>query len=207
MLNCIVLISGNGSNLQAIIDNSDKISINIQCVISDNKNALGLQRAKKANIATHIIDSSHKSSAEFDNELINFIDNLAPSLLILAGFMRILTTKFIKKYLGKTINIHPSLLPKFKGLNTHQRAIDNKEKIHGASIHFVNNKLDSGAIIAQKIINIDANDNKVTLADKVLAQEHKLYSEVISWFSTNRLKLINNYAYLDDKIIIKPIIL
>ncbi len=206
MLNCVVLISGNGSNLQAIIDNANKINIKIQCVISNNKNAFGLQRAKNANIATHIIDND-KSRIEFDNELINFIHNLEPNLLILAGFMRILTTKFINKYLGKMINIHPSLLPKFKGLNTHQRAIDSKEIIHGASVHFVNDKLDSGAVIAQKIVNIDGSDNKQTLADKVLVQEHKLYSEVISWFSTNRLKLVNNNAYLDDKIITKPIIL
>lgn len=198
-MNCVVLISGNGSNLQAIIDNTNKI--NIKCVISDNKDAFGLQRAALANIATKIITANDKTKAEFNNELLEFIATLSPKLIILAGFMRILPTQFIKQYSNKIINIHPSLLPKFKGLNTHKQALEAQEKQHGASVHFVNEKLDSGAIIAQRIVNITANDTVQSLAKKVLIEEHKLYPEVISWFIDNRLKLIDNTVYLDGNAI------
>ncbi len=194
-MKAVVLISGNGSNLAAIIAKQQQINLQIVCVISNNANAYGLKRAKKVGIKTKVISNR----GNFDAELMTEINTHQAQLIILAGFMRILTTKFINKYLGKIINIHPSLLPKFKGLNTHKRAISAGEKIHGASVHFVTKELDSGAVIAQRSVPILATDTPEKLASKVLKEEHILYAEVISYFTQNRLKLENNIAYLDDK--------
>ena len=141
-MKAIILISGNGSNLQSIIDNADSIDLQICCVISNNKDAFGLKRAVSSKIQTSIIDSElFNSKEDFDKELISIIDRYGAELIILAGYMRILTPLFISHYFGKILNIHPSLLPKFPGLNTHQKALDASEKIHGASVHFVTDKL------------------------------------------------------------------
>ena len=177
--NIVVLISGSGSNLQAIINSE---VANIQAVISNKSDAYGLKRAKKANLKTHIIEHKNLSREDFDKKLIVVIKTYQPDLIVLAGFMRILTTEFIEVFKNKIINIHPSLLPKFKGLNTHQRAIDAGEKEHGVTVHLVSNELDSGKILAQKKVPIDSNDTAETLAKKVLQQEHIIYSEVIAKF-------------------------
>ena len=202
-MKAIILISGNGSNLQSIIDNADKIDIQISCVISDNKNAFGLKRALASKIQTSIIDPTLFNSKEaFDKELISIIDLHGVELIILAGYMRILTPLFITYYFGKILNIHPSLLPKFPGLNTHQQAIDASEKIHGASVHFVTDKLDGGPIICQESVSIKAKDTAKTLSYKVLKKEHIIFPKVIHWYTQRRLKLINNItATLDGKII------
>ncbi len=196
----IVLISGSGSNLQSIIDNAKNIDLDIQAVISNNKDAYGLTRAQAANIPTHTID--HKqffSREEFDQSLSQTIDQYNPGIVILAGFMRILTPEFTKKYEGKMLNIHPSLLPKFQGLNTHQRAIDAGESEHGVSIHFVTAELDGGPVIAQSKVKVIKNDTAESLAKRVLTEEHQLFVQVIHWFTQNRLKLNNNIATLDNK--------
>ena len=186
--NVVILISGSGSNLQSIIDNAENIGVKIKCVISNKADAFGLQRAKNAGIATKIIDHTQFSArAEFDGELAKQIHQFSPKLIILAGFMRILSNNFIEQFAGKIINIHPALLPKFKGLNTHQRAIDAGEKFAGVSVHFVSNQLDSGKVIMQKSVIIDANDNAQSLAKKVLQQEHILYPQAIK----KALKLCN----------------
>ncbi|BAS67399.1 phosphoribosylglycinamide formyltransferase [Bathymodiolus septemdierum thioautotrophic gill symbiont] len=178
--NVIVLISGSGSNLQSLIDNADDIGIKIECVISNKADAFGLERAKKAGILTKFISHTQYDSREsFDNALTQHINTFNPKLILLAGFMRILSADFINAFTGKIINIHPALLPKFKGLNTHQRAIDAGEKYAGATVHFVTNELDSGAIILQKSITIKATDDAESLAKKVLEQEHILYPEAI----------------------------
>ncbi|SFV87703.1 Phosphoribosylglycinamide formyltransferase [hydrothermal vent metagenome] len=178
--NIVVLISGSGSNLQSLIDNANDIGINIACVISNKANAFGLERAKKAGITTQFIDHTQfETRADFDQALIQHINTINPELVILAGFMRILSTDFIHTFAGKILNIHPALLPKYKGLNTHQRAIDAGEKFAGASVHFVTNELDSGAIILQQSVPIQANDTAKSLARKVLAQEHLLYPKAI----------------------------
>jgi phosphoribosylglycinamide formyltransferase-1 len=176
MLNIIVLLSGSGSNLQAIIDS--KVA-NIQAVISNKANAYGLERAKKADIKTHIVEHQNISREEFDEKLKTTIELYQPDLIVLAGFMRILSAEFINAFKNKIINIHPSLLPKFKGLNTHQRAIDAGEKEHGATVHLVSSKLDSGKILAQAKVTIAPNDTAETLAKKVLQQEHIIYSKTI----------------------------
>jgi phosphoribosylglycinamide formyltransferase-1 len=176
----VVLISGSGSNLQSIIDNADDIGIKIECVISNKADAFGLQRAKEANIPTKIIDHTQFKTREyFDQALINHINTISPELVVLAGFMRILSVDFIDAFVGKIINIHPALLPKYKGLNTHQRAIDAGEKFAGATVHFVTNELDSGKIILQKSVALEFNDTAESLAKKILKQEHILYPKAI----------------------------
>ena len=192
-MRAVILISGNGSNLQSLIDNAKKIDLEICSVISNKEDAFGLKRAKRANINAHFIDPNlYKSREDFDKQLITIIDKLNISLIVLAGYMRILSSDFIHHFSGKILNIHPSLLPKFPGLNTHRKAIDAKEKYHGATVHFVTEELDGGPIISQEIVEIDPIDTEYSLAQKVLEKEHILYPRVIHWYTQNRLKLINN---------------
>jgi len=144
-------------------------------------------------LLTHFVDPNRfKSREDFDKKLITIIDELDISLIVLAGYMRILSSDFIHHFAGKILNIHPSLLPKFPGLNTHRKAIDAKEKYHGATVHFATEELDGGPIISQEIVEIDSIDTEYSLAQKVLEKEHILYPRVIHWYTQNRLKLINN---------------
>jgi len=200
-MRAVILISGDGSNLQSLIDSANKIDLDICSVISNKEYAFGLKRAERANITTHFVDPNlYKSREDFDKQLIKMIDELDISLIILAGYMRILSSNFINHFAGKILNIHPSLLPKFPGLNTHQKAIDAKEKYHGASVHFATEELDGGPVISQEIVKIDSIDTKESLAQKVLEKEHILYPKVIHWYTQNRLKLINNdFVELDGK--------
>jgi phosphoribosylglycinamide formyltransferase-1 len=200
-MKAVILISGNGSNLQSIIDHADKIDLQISAVISNRDNAFGLQRAQSANINTYFVDSRiFNSRYAFDNELISVINKLDVELIILAGYMRILSPVFINHFSGKILNIHPSLLPKYPGLNTHQRAIDAGDKEHGATVHFVTEKLDEGPIISQETVQVDTTDTEKSLAEKVLQREHILYPKVIHWYTQRRLKLINEVtATLDGK--------
>ena len=192
-MRAVILISGNGSNLQSLIDNAKKIDLEICSVISNQEDAFGLKRAKRANITAHFVDPNlYKSREDFDKQLITIIDKLNISLIVLAGYMRILSSDFIHHFSGKILNIHPSLLPKFQGLNTHRKAIDAKEKYHGATVHFVTEELDGGPIISQEIVEIDSIDTEYSLAQKVLEKEHILYPKVIHWYTQNRIKLINN---------------
>lgn len=187
----VVLISGNGSNLQAIIDNiaNQNLPAQIVAVISNKADAYGLERAKKAGIEQHVL--SHKDFSDrqqYDLALKNLIDGYQPNLIILAGFMRILSNEFVEHYLHKMMNIHPSLLPKYKGLNTHQRAIDAGDKEHGCSVHFVTPKLDDGPVILQAKVKIEDNDTAETLAERVHEQEHLIYPEAIRLFAENKIK-------------------
>ena len=202
-MKAVILISGNGSNLQSIIDSADRIDLQISCVISNNKNAFGLKRAESSKIQTCIIDEELFNSKDiFDKNLIKIIDQYDVQLIILAGYMRILTPLFISHYFGKILNIHPSLLPKFPGLNTHQRVLNSSDTIHGASVHFVVNKLDSGPIIAQDYVKINHLDTVKSLSIKVLRKEHDLYPKIIHWYTQGRLKLIDNRtAMFDGKIL------
>ena len=200
-MRAVILISGNGSNLQSLIDNAKKIDLEICSVISNKEDAFGLKRAERANISTNFVDPNRFESREdFDKQLIAIIDELDIGLIILAGYMRILSSDFINHFAGKILNIHPSLLPKFPGLNTHRKAIDAKEKYHGATVHFVTEELDGGPIISQEIVEIQPTDKAYSLAQKVLEKEHILYPRVIHWYTQNRLKLINNNCVeLDGK--------
>ncbi|MBD1152665.1 phosphoribosylglycinamide formyltransferase [Pelagibacterales bacterium SAG-MED22] len=179
-LKCAVFISGNGSNLKSLLQfNKKKNSpISIELIISDNPKAKGLKFGKIFKISKKIFNYKNKIIAE--KKIIYEINNKNIKLICLAGFMRILSKNFIKRFKGKILNIHPSLLPKYKGLNTHQRAISNNEKYSGCTVHFVNSRLDSGKIILQKKVKISKLDTAKSLSKKILIQEHKLYPAAIS---------------------------
>jgi len=196
----VVLISGSGSNLQALIDAVDKNEINgkIEAVISNKDGVMGLQRAKDANINTHVVDHKKYEQREiFDAELIRQIDNYEPDLIVLAGFMRILTSDFVRRYEGKMLNIHPSLLPKYPGLHTHKRALDAGDKEHGVTVHFVTAELDSGPNILQAKVTTLPQDTVKTLANRVQQQEHVIYPIAVKWFVDGRLAMNENHATLD----------
>ncbi len=178
-IKCAVLISGTGSNLKSLIQFSKKKNspISIELIISDNFKSKGLQLGKIYKISNKVFNFKKKIVAE--KKMIYEMKNKKIKLICLAGFMKILSKEFIKNFKGKILNIHPSLLPKYKGLNTHQRAILNKEKYSGCTVHFVNSKLDSGKIILQKKVRISNSDTAKSLAKKILSQEHKLYPKAI----------------------------
>lgn len=187
----VVLISGNGSNLQAIIDSiaNEQLPARIVKVISNKADAYGLQRAEKAGIPQQVLAYANFSSREeYDQALSKIIDEQQPDLILLAGFMRILSQQFVEKYKNKMLNVHPSLLPKFKGLNTHQRVLDAGEKEHGCSVHFVTPELDDGPVILQATVKVKSNDTAETLADRVHQQEHRIYPQAIRMFADNKIK-------------------
>lgn len=182
----VVLISGSGSNLQALIDGvqAGELPVEIVAVISNRPGVLGLERAAKAAIPADVLD--HKAFADresFDRALMEKIDSYLPDLVVLAGFMRILTPEFTQHYLGKMLNIHPSLLPKFQGLHTHQRAIDAGESHHGVTVHFVTAELDGGPAIVQAWVPVLAEDDATSLAKRVQRQEHIIYPLAVKWFA------------------------
>jgi len=199
----VILISGRGSNLQAILEeiSTGKLPIEIRAVISNNPEAEGLQHARAAGVPAEIID--HRDYAErsqFDAVLMQAIDRHAPRLVILAGFMRILGDAFIRQYAGRLLNIHPSLLPDFKGIDTHARALMAGAAQHGASVHFVTNDLDGGPVIVQASVPVRAGDTIDTLAARVLHEEHRILPLAIRWFVEQRLSIRNGQVLLDGKI-------
>lgn len=197
-----VLISGNGSNLQAIIDDIEagRLHGTITAVISNRPNAYGLERAKHAGIQAITLDHHAFDDRDaYDNALRAQIEELDVDCIVLAGFMRILTPEFVNSFSGKLLNIHPSLLPKYKGLNTHQRAIDSGDEEHGVSVHFVTPELDGGPVIIQSRVPVFEDDVPSDLAARVQEQERRIYPLVLRWFSEGRLKMQNNKAILDDK--------
>lgn len=203
----VILISGSGTNLQAIIDavNEGRINARIAAVISNRADAKGLQRARQARINTIVVDAkNHDDRVSYDQALVSAIDEIDPDLIVLAGFMRILSDMFIDHYQGRIMNIHPSLLPEYKGLHTHRRALQASKRVHGASVHFVNNELDSGPVVIQAEVPVLENDTEQSLAARVLQQEHKIYPMAIAWYIDGRLKTNDNNVLLDDKILLRP---
>jgi len=203
----VILISGKGSNLQAIINaiSNHEIEASIAAVISNRADAKGLEKAKHAGIPVKVIDhTKFDNNQEFDHCLMDYIDELNPDLLVLAGFMRILSDEFIQHYAGKILNIHPSLLPNFKGLHTHRRALQANASVHGASVHFVTSDLDSGPVIIQAEVPVLANDDETSLARRVLEQEHVIYPLAIKWYIEGRLSIKINQIHLDDEPMTRP---
>jgi phosphoribosylglycinamide formyltransferase-1 len=203
----VVLISGAGSNLQAIIDRAaDNLPVDIRAVISSRPEVYGLERAKAAGIETAVLD--HKAYADresYDSALIELIDSYQPGLVVLAGFMRILTPEFVRHYAGRLLNVHPSLLPKYRGRHTHQRALEAGDTNHGATIHFVTEELDGGPLIAQAQVPVLPDDDEERLAERVLQREHQLYPQTIAWFAQERLKLDEEgHVRLDDRVLTGP---
>jgi phosphoribosylglycinamide formyltransferase-1 len=196
-----ILISGRGSNMQAFIAAcaSGELDAQISVVISNNPDAAGLQRAAQAGIATCSIDHrAYPSREAFDQALVEQLETRAVDLVILAGFMRILTPVFIKPFAGRLLNIHPSLLPKYPGLHTHQRALDAGDTEAGVTVHFVTPELDGGPPIVQARVPIVAGDTAQTLAARVIVEEHVIYPLAAQWYLQGRLKLTDQGAYLDD---------
>ena len=194
MKNIVILISGRGSNMEALIAARDAgdLPVNIAAVISNRPDAKGLETAARAGIATRCIDHKGYAGREaFDAALAGCIDGFAPDLVVLAGFMRILTEDFVRHYDGRLINIHPSLLPSFPGLHTHQRALDEGVRIHGCTVHFVTPALDHGPVIIQAAVPVQDGDTEATLAARVLGQEHRVYPQAVRWFAEGRLRLEN----------------
>ena len=188
----VVLISGSGTNLQALIDGqlAGSLPIDIRAVISNRADAFGLQRAQRAGLTAQVLNHRDFPTREaYDAELLALIDGFAPGLVVLAGFMRILTPAFVKHFHGRLFNIHPSLLPKFPGLHTHQRAIDAGEREHGAMVHFVTEELDGGPAVLQARVPVLPGDDAETLAARVLEQEHRIYPLAVRWFAEGRLRL------------------
>ena len=187
MLRLVVLISGSGSNLQAIIDacESNAIDAKVVAVISNNFNAFGLKRAKKHKIPVVVVDNKdYKSRNDFDEKLLFEINNFSPGLVVLAGFMRILTPLMTSAFKGMMINIHPSLLPKYPGMNTHQKVLDNKDNEHGVSIHLVSEQLDAGPIIAQAKILVNLNQTIEVLINRIHKAEHVLFPKIIGMIAS-----------------------
>lgn len=204
----VVLISGSGSNLQAIIDaiNNHQLHAEIKAVISNQATAAGLKRAEKAGIPTHVVDHKLFPDRElFDQAMIQIIDQMKPDLVLLAGFMRILSKVFIEHYQQRLMNIHPSLLPKYKGLNTHRQAIENHDKLHGASVHYVSYELDSGPIVIQAEIPVLATDTVETLTQRVLVEEHRIYPMAIQMHIEGRLRFNGDSLQLDNRPLVKAL--
>jgi len=208
VLNIVVLISGSGSNLQAIIDaiSENRLHARISAVFSNRPDAKGLARAKAADIQAQCIDHRQFESREaFDQQVIRDIDPHKPDLIILAGFMRILSDDFVRHYAGRMLNIHPSLLPDFRGLNTHQRALDAGVTQHGVSIHYVSNELDGGPVVLQAVVDVSADDTCESLQQKIHQQEHIIYPMVIEWVAQGHLKLSGQQIYLDQQPLQRPL--
>jgi phosphoribosylglycinamide formyltransferase-1 len=200
MKSIVVLISGSGSNLQAILDacSAGFIDGKVTAVLSNKAKAYGLERAKKAGAKAIVLDhKAYADRAAYDRDLIATIDQHQPDLVVLAGFMRILTPEFVQHYQGRLLNIHPSLLPKYQGLNTHQRAIDAGDTEHGCSVHFVTAELDGGPVILQAKVPVFPGDDADTVAERVHEQEHRIYPLVVRWFCQNRLQQQSDKALLD----------
>lgn len=209
MKSIVVLISGRGSNLQSIIE--AKLPVNIAAVISNNPDAGGLAFAESHRIPTRVVDHrGHANRDEYDAALQKVIDEFQPDLVVLAGFMRILTDGFVQHYYGRMINIHPSLLPSFPGLNTHRRALEAGVRIHGCTVHFVTPTVDHGPIIIQAAVPVLPDDDETSLADRVLSQEHVIFPQAIRWFVEDRLQLnllgqVNLVAEMrSDEVLISP---
>lgn len=208
MTRIVVLVSGDGSNLQALIDSchSGRIRAQIVGVISNEPNAYALERARLANIPTEIIDHRlYADRASFEVEITRVIQEWKAELILLAGFMRVLTPAFVNRYSGQMINIHPSLLPTYRGLNTHARVLATGDRMHGCSIHFVTSDLDAGAVIAQAMTNVLPTDDLPILSKKVHALEHYLYPLVVSWIAAGRIALLGNKVYLDGQELQSPV--
>ncbi|BBF10918.1 TPA: phosphoribosylglycinamide formyltransferase [Haemophilus influenzae] len=197
-----VLISGQGTNLQTIIDacHSGYIPAKIACVVSNKADAYGLVRAKQAQIPQAVFfRKNFANNLEMDDAIGDYVQSLEVDLIVLAGYMKILTPKFTQRFAGKILNIHPSLLPKYAGLNTYQRAIEADDNEHGTTVHFVNEEVDGGAIVLQAKVPIFPEDSIEEVEARTREQEYQIYPLVIKWFTEGRLRLKDNLAYLDGK--------
>lgn len=205
----VILISGSGTNLQALIDGAaHDLPVDIRAVVSNRADAFGLERARRAGISTRVLDHREFNSREtYDAALMDLIDGFHPRLVILAGFMRILTPDFVRHYAGSLMNIHPSLLPRHRGLNTHARAIAAGDPEHGATVHFVTEELDGGPAIICAKVPVMVDDTPEALAARVLEQEHVIFPTAVRWFAQGRLRLEGAQVILDGEPLKRPVTL
>jgi len=197
MKSLVILISGRGSNMQALIE--AKLPLRIAAVISNKPDAAGLEIAKQHGVESRVVDHrAYPDREAFDAALVETIDHFHPDLVVLAGFMRILGDGFVNRYQGRLMNIHPSLLPAFPGLDTHARALREGVKTHGCTVHFVTPQLDHGPIIVQASVPVLPDDTEQTLEARVLQQEHRIYPQAVRWFAKGRLKLSDNRVEIID---------
>ncbi len=204
----VVLFSGSGTNLQALLDASlmEGLGGRIVAAISNRPDAGGLTRAQKAGVETAVLDHRKFSSREaFDQQLMALIDSFSPDLVVLAGFMRILSDGFVRHYRGRMLNIHPSLLPLYPGLNTHERALKAGDSEHGATVHFVTEELDGGPAVLQATVPVQPDDDSRKLAARVLEKEHRIYPRAVQWFCQGRLALTAGGATFDGNRLERPI--
>jgi phosphoribosylglycinamide formyltransferase 1 len=204
----VILISGHGSNMRALIEHSQAAdaAYAVVSVISDRPDAGGLDVARHLRVATRALSPAKATErAEYDQTLAAAIDECSPSLIALAGFMRILSAPFVERFAGKILNIHPSLLPKYPGLHTHRRAIEAREAEHGVTVHFVTEQLDGGPRVIQARVPVEAGDTEATLGLRVLAREHVIYPLAVDWFCQGRLRYESGKALLDDRILNEPV--
>ncbi|HDR1923965.1 TPA: phosphoribosylglycinamide formyltransferase [Pasteurella multocida] len=202
MKKIVVLVSGHGSNLQALIDacHSGQIAGKIVAVISNQAEAYALERAQSASIPSKVfLRKDFANNRAMDEQIGHYIESVQADLIVLAGYMKILSPAFTQRFAGKILNIHPSLLPKYPGLNTYQQALDAGEREHGTSVHFVNEEVDAGAVILQAKVPIFAEDRIEDIEQRVKAQELRIYPLVVKWFVEERLTLIGEHAFLDGK--------
>ena len=205
----VVLISGTGSNLRAIVEQagSGTLPIDVRAVVSDRAEAPGLAWAAGAGLTTVVVPPrGFTERASFDRALAAAVDRYQPGLVVLAGFMRILGEEFVDRYAGRLLNIHPSLLPKFRGLHTHRRVLEARERVHGASVHFVTRELDGGPVVLQARVPVRDDDDEASLAARVLAEEHRIYPLCIGWFASGRLRLEDGVAVLDGRPLHAPLL-
>ncbi len=192
MTSVVILISGRGSNMEAMLREhaAGRLPVTIAAVISNRPDAKGLETAAQAGIATRVVDHKAYANREsFDAALAACIDEFSPDLVVLAGFMRILTAGFVAHYAGRLLNIHPSRLPAFPGLHTHEQALANGVRVHGCTVHFVTPALDHGPVVIQAAVPVLDSDDADSLAARVLAEEHKIYPQAVRWFAEGRLSL------------------
>ena len=189
MKSIVILVSGRGSNMQAIVDAAIPGAY-IAAIVSNRPDAGALDFAAERGIASAVVDhKAYSDRTAFDAALVECIDRFEPDLVVLAGFMRVLTDDFVRRYDGRLINIHPSLLPSFPGLHTHRRALEAGVRVHGATVHFVTPRLDCGPIIVQAVVPVIEGDDEAVLGARVLAQEHRIYAQAVRWFVDGRLRL------------------
>lgn len=196
----VVLVSGYGSNLQAILERiaAGALPVELRAVVSDRTDAQALQRARAAGVVVETVTAAEfPAKGAFDQALVEAVDRHAPGLVVLAGFMRILGPEFVRRHLGRMLNVHPSLLPKYRGLHTHRRALEAGDRVHGCSVHFVTEELDGGPVIARAEVPVLAGDSEAHLRARVQRREHELYPEIIAWYAAGRLRLDGQRAVFD----------
>ncbi len=203
-----ILISGRGTNMRVIAERSaaGTLPVDLRVVVSDQPSAEGLRTAAAMNVATRVLEPrDFADRASYDRALVQLLAQYQPKLIVLAGFMRILTPHFIGAFTGRILNVHPSLLPKYRGLHTHRRALEAGESVHGVSVHFVTEELDGGPVVLQAEVPIQPDDTETTLSARVQRSEHRIYPQAIDWFARGRLRLQDGRAWLDGRPLESPL--